>query len=134
MKTIAAATLLAALAGFATSARADHSRVTVTFGANYSAPGYYSAPGSGYYSAPGYYPAPGYTEAPRYVEAPRGHWEDVCRRDWIPARWVISRDRWGRPIRVFEQGHAEIRTERVWVGGERREPAYGYGYRTDGYR
>ena len=38
-------------------------------------------------------------------------------------------------MRVFEQGHTEFRTNRVWVGGERHEPAnYGYGYRNEGNR
>jgi hypothetical protein len=118
MKTIAAATFLAALAGFATSARADHSRVTVgvTLGSNYNAPAYVATPGPVRY-------------APEYA---RGHWEDVTTKMWVPGRWIESRNRWGRVVRTFENGHMEYRTDRVWVEAPRAEYRnYGYGYRDE---
>src|SRR4051812_42337636 len=122
MKTIAAATLLAAIAGFATNARADHGRVDV--GITFGSP----APATVYAHAPVYAPTPVY--APAYTPEVRGHWEDVTTKTWIPGRWIETRNHWGRPVRVFENGHLEYRTDRVWVEAPRHEYGnYGYGDR-----
>jgi hypothetical protein len=41
----------------------------------------------------------------------------------------MGRDRWGRPVRFFENGRYAFHTERVWVDGHGRDNRYGYGYR-----
>jgi hypothetical protein len=51
---------------------------------------------------------------------PRGYWKEVRVKTYVPGRWVITCDRYGREIRVRERGHYEYRTERVWVEGRRR--------------
>ena len=117
--------LTVALAAFgSTAARADHSSVNVGFGMSFASPAVVAAP------APAYCPPAATVVAPvsnfRYVPAP-GHWEDVTVKTWIPGRWVTSRDRWGRPVRFFEEGRFAFRTERVWVDS-RRDSGYGYNY------
>ena len=55
---------------------------------------------------------------PVVVVAPapgHGYWREVPVKTWVPERWVYSRDRWGRTIRVFEPGYFTYRTDRVWV-------------------
>ncbi|MEO5958063.1 MAG: hypothetical protein ABIZ49_01570 [Opitutaceae bacterium] len=121
MKPITVA-LLTALAGFAaTSARADNGRVNVdiglTFGSNRNAPVYVA-------------PAPVYAAPVSHYAPARGHWEDVTTKTWMPGRWVTSRDRWGRPVRFFENGYFAYRTDRVWVDHRNHR---GYDDR-DGYR
>jgi hypothetical protein len=111
MKTIALL-LTTALAGFATTARADHGRIDVGVGVTFGTPRV----------APIYVPAPHYRPA-------RGHWENVTVKSWVPARWIVTRDRWGRPHRVLQNGYYTYRTERVWVEGGR--PLYGYSGRHD---
>lgn len=64
---------------------------------------------------------------PVAVYAPaRGYWREVVVKTWVPERWVHSRDRWGRPVRICEAGHYAYRTERVWV--ETRHPGYPHGH------
>jgi hypothetical protein len=54
-------------------------------------------------------------------------------KTWVPERWVVSRDRWGRPVRHCEPGYFTYRTERVWVEGRDHcrptepAPAYAHG-------
>jgi hypothetical protein len=116
-KTITLA-LVAAFAGFAATAKADHTRVNVGIGFDYGPPA----------AAPVYVPAPVVVPRAefRYNDRhDRGHWETVTTKVWVPARWVSSRDRWGRPVRVLENGFYTFRTDRVWVDhGNHR-----YGYR-----
>ncbi len=49
-----------------------------------------------------------------YAPAP-GYWKDVVVRTWIPERWLLTRDRFGRTVRICEPGYTACRTERVWV-------------------
>ncbi len=126
MKRIAIA-LLAAAGLAATTARADHdSRVTVRGSITIGAP-----------VAPVYVaPAPVYVPAPRYAPPPpaRGYWKEVTVKTWVPERWVVVHNRWGRPERVCEPGHFVYRTDRVWVDGrndrghDHRDYSYGYGH------
>src|SRR5262245_54153831 len=102
MKRIAIALLATAAALAANSARAD---TRVSFGVSYGAPAYCPPPAVTY--AP---PAVAYVPAPA-----RGYWKDVTVKTWVPERWVMSRDRWGRSVRVCEPGHYAYRTDRVWV-------------------
>lgn len=58
-----------------------------------------------------------------YYDAPRSHrrdgfWQESTVRVWVPARTVVTVDRWSRRIHRYEPGHYEYRTDRVWV--ERR--------------
>ncbi len=122
MKRIAIALLAAA--GLAVStARATHeSRVIVRGQIHIGAP----AP---LYSAPAYHAAP----VTHYVPAsPRGYWQNVAVKTWVPERWTVGRDRWGRPVRYFEPGYFAYRTERVWVDSDntrhRDVERGGYGY------
>jgi hypothetical protein len=62
---------------------------------------------------PAYYSAP----APVVYAPARGYWKEVTVKSWVPERWVMSRDRWGRSVRVCEPGHYTYRTDRVWVDG-----------------
>jgi hypothetical protein len=108
MKTITLS-LLTLLAGFAaTAARAEH-RVHV--GINVNSGPVYHVP------APAYYPPAPVVVAPAYSPAPRGYWQDVTVKTWIPGHWTHGRDRWGRPVRVFEPGHYAYTTDRIWVDG-----------------
>lgn len=117
MKPIALA-LVSILAGLGTSTvRADQNRVSVGVGlrvvasdvaANRAAP------------VPAYFPAPARSFGPAY-----GHWDEVIVKTWVPDRWVVGRDRWGRPYRFLEKGYFVYRTERVWVDGS-RGGAYSY--------
>lgn len=56
--------------------------------------------------------------APTIVYAPaRGYWQEVVVKTWVPERWVSSRDRFGRFVRICEPGYFTYRTDRVWVDG-----------------
>src|SRR5690349_16355710 len=105
MKRIALALLATAAVGLAAnSARAD---TRFSIGVNSGSPAY------------GPPPAVAYTP-PTVVYAParsHGYWKDVSVKTWVPERWVTSRDRWGRPVRVCEPGYYTYRTDRVWVDG-----------------
>lgn len=122
MKPITCALAIVVAALGSATARAD-SRVNigveVNMGPTYGAPRY--AP-----PAPSYYPAPARSYSPV-----RGHWEDVTVKTWVPERWVMGRDRWGRHVRVLEKGYFTYRTERVWVDSH-RGGAYGYADRRHG--
>jgi hypothetical protein len=121
MKPIAAPLLLL-LAGFAsTSARADHGRVNVDVGITFGSP----RPTPVYVdSAPVVVMPAGH----RHYSAPRGYWDTVTVKTWVPGRWIVGRDRWGRPHRFFEDGYYAYRTELVWVetGPSRRGGRHGY--------
>ena len=122
MKRIAIALLATAAALAANSARAD---TRVSIGVNYG--------------SPAYGPPPAVTYAPPtvvYAPAPaRGYWKEVTLKTWVPERWVMNRDRWGRSVRVCEPGHFDYRTDRVWVDSSRDHGRhYGnYGYDNRGY-
>jgi len=130
------ATLLTALAGFATTAaRADHSRVNVAVGINlgssYRAPAYV-APAPVYVA-----PAPVYVSPGHRHDRDRGHWENVTVKTWVPARWVTTHNHWGHPVRILEKGYFTFRTDRVWVdhrGHDHRDNRYGYSHNNDGWR
>lgn len=118
--------LLATTAALATaSARAD---TRISFGINLGLPVYRSVPAEVVCA-----PAPTVVYAP---VAPRGYWEEVVVKTWVPERWVSTRDRWGRSVRVCEPGYYTYRTDRVWVaydnhGRHGHAPALGYGYGRD---
>jgi len=125
-KIITLALAAAGLAGLASTANAD-TRVNVSFGV-------IAHPAPVYAPAPVYVPAPvvtapvgyGYDNDYGYRHAPaRGHWENVTTKVWVPERWIASRDRWGRPVRILEKGYFTYRTDRVWVDHSH----HGYGYR-----
>ena len=52
-------------------------------------------------------------------------------KNWIPGRWVVSRDRWGRPVRFYEQGYFAFRTDRVWVDHHAYDGRGSYRYNDD---
>ena len=60
------------------------------------------------------------------VPASRGYWSEVVVKTWVPARWIVSRDRRGREIRSLEQGYFTYRTDRVWIDGGHGAGGYGY--------
>jgi hypothetical protein len=122
MKRFAIALLVTAAALAANSARAD---TRVSIGVNMGGPSYGPA-------VPVYAPPPAVVYAPAPA---RGYWKDVSVKTWVPERWVSSRDRWGRPVRVVEPGYYTYRTERVWVDssdrnyrGHDNRGGYSYGY------
>ncbi len=69
------------------------------------------------------------------VAPSRGYWKDVTVKTWVPERWVVRHNRWGRPERYREPGYYAYRTDRVWVDGrgydDRRDGRSGYGYGYD---
>lgn len=83
-------------------------------------------------------PAPTVIYAPPpavVVAAPRGYWQEVEVKTWVPERWVVRHNRWGRAERVCEPGYYTYSTQRVWVEspgprgpgpGYGREPRYGH--------
>lgn len=133
MKRIAIALVVCAAAVAASSARAD-TRVHV--GVNIGGPAYYrpapvivTAPApSIVYAAP---PTVVYASPPAVIVAPsRGFWKEVQVRTWVPERWVVRTNRWGRPERFCEPGYYTYHTDRVWVDARSdhgRGYAYGYG-------
>jgi hypothetical protein len=71
-----------------------------------------------------------------YRDHDGGYWKTVTTKHWVPGYWTHTRDRRGRSIRVFVDGHWDYRTDRVWVSYDRhdrhdRRDGYGYdrGYR-----
>jgi hypothetical protein len=137
--------LAAGLAGFAANAKADtRTRINVSFGINPSpvyttpAPVYVPAPVVGNYNystpntvvvAPTNYGANyGYNYTPA-----RGHWENVTTKVWVPERWVVSRNHWGRPVRVLEPGYFTYRTDRVWVDHNHFDHDHNRAYDYRGY-
>ena len=51
----------------------------------------------------------------RRPEEPRGYWREVVVKTWVPARWVVSHNYFGRAHRRLEPGYFAYRTDRVWV-------------------
>lgn len=72
-------------------------------------------------------PMPGYRDDCAPV-APRGYWKDVSVKVWVPAEWVVSRERHGRDVRTLRPGYFTYRTDRVWVADAGRPGPHGYGY------
>lgn len=128
MKSLTIAFLVTAAALAANSARAD---TRVSIGVNVGAPVYRPAPPAVVYA-----PAPEVVYAPPavVVAPPRGYWKEVQVKTWVPERWVVRQNRWGRSERYCEPGYFTYRTDRVWVDGrdDRRSGydnrSYGYGY------
>lgn len=131
MKRITFALLATAATLAVASARAD---TRFSIGVNIGVPTYRPVPPAVVYAPPPAVCPP----APAVVVAPaRGYWKDVSVRTWVPERWVVRHDRWGRPVRYCEPGYYTYRTERVWVdshdrGFPGRGHAYGYDRRHDG--
>jgi hypothetical protein len=129
--TLAVVVSAAALAA-AGSVRAD---TRVRIGVNIGAPAY-SHPAPVIVSAPApavvYAPAPTvvYARPPAVVVAPpRGYWKEVQVKTWVPERWVVRTNRWGRSERYCEPGYYTYRTDRVWVDtSPSRGHAYGYNH------
>jgi hypothetical protein len=67
--------------------------------------------------------APAYCPPP----APSGYWRDVSVRVWVPAEWVVTRDRHGHAIRSLRAGYYTYRNDRVWVADAGRPGGYGHG-------
>ncbi len=100
--------LIASAATFATAAHAD-TRFSIGIHVGSHAPTHYAPPAV--VVCP---PAP----PPTVVYAPaRGYWKEITVKTWVPERWVSSRDRFGRLVRVCEPGYYTYRTDRVWVDG-----------------
>ena len=119
MKRIAIALLVTTAALAANSARAD---TRVSIGVNVGAPVYRSVPPAVVVAPP---PVVGYAPPAVVVAPPRGYWKDVQVRTWVPERWVVRHNRWGRPERYCEPGYYTYTTQRVWVEGR---PDYGRGH------
>lgn len=129
MKRTTIALLATAAVLTAASARAD---TRFSFGLNIGIPVYHRpAPPVVHYAPPAPAVCP---PAPVVVAPARGYWKDVTVRTWVPERWVVRHDRWGRPTRYCEPGYYTYRTERVWVDAHAhayagRGPALGFDYR-----
>jgi hypothetical protein len=128
MKRIAIALVATAAALAATSARAD---TRVSIGVNVGGPAYRPVPPAVVYA-----PAPSVVYAPPVVVAPsRGYWKDVQVKTWVPERWVVRTNRWGRSERICEPGYYTYVTNRVWVDGRHDHNhgrgSYSYGYGND---
>ena len=124
MKRIALTLLVAATVLAANSARAD---TRVSIGVNLGTPVYRpEAPAVVYAPAPAIVCPP----SPTVVVMPdRGYWKEVQVKTWVPERWVVRTNRWGRSERYCEPGYYAYRTERVWVDGRRdHDRGYAYGY------
>jgi len=122
MNRLAIALVVSAAAFAASSAHAD-SRVRI--GVSVGSPSYYTpAPVAVYAPAPTVVYAP----PPTAVVAPaRGYWTDVQVRTWVPERWMVRTNRWGRAERFCEPGHYVYHTERIWVDGRPdHRPGYAY--------
>jgi hypothetical protein len=81
-----------------------------------------------HFGAPSYRPVPPVVVAPVpppvVVYAPtsngpcapaHGYWKEIVTKTWVPERWVVSRDRWGRHVRTCVPGYYTYHTDRVWV-------------------
>lgn len=126
MKRIAIALLATVGLAAVHSARAD---TQVRIGVNVGVPVYRPAPPPAVVvaPAPAYCPPP----APVVVAPARGYWKDVQVKTWVPERWVVRHNRWGRPERYCEPGYYTYTTQRVWVDahdhrGHDRDNRYGY--------
>ena len=123
---ITALTVLATAVLAAGSARAEtHVRIGVNVGAPV-----YRSPAPIVVAPPvAYAPPPVVVVAP----SPRGYWKEVPVKTWVPERWVVRHNRWGRPERYCEPGYYTYTTQRVWVDSRdnRRHDPRGYGYGPD---
>lgn len=127
MKRITLALFATAAALAATSARAD---TRVSIGVNVGAPVYRPAPPAVVY-APAPAPQVVYAPAPVVVAPSRGYWKEVQVKTWVPERWIVRTNRWGRAERMCEPGYYTYRTDRVWIDARSdhgRGYAYGYGH------
>jgi hypothetical protein len=131
MNPLAIAVVVSAAALAASSARAD-SRVRI--GVNIGGPTY-SHPAPVIVRAPApHYSSPTVVYAPPpavVVAPPRGYWKEVQVKTWVPERWVVRTNRWGRSERYCEPGYFTYRTDRVWVEDRHnhgRDYSYGYGH------
>ena len=131
MNRLAIAVVVSAAALAASSAHAD---TRVRIGVNIGGP-VYSEPAPVVVSAPApavaYVPAPTVVYAPPpavVVAPPRGYWKEVQVQTWVPERWVVRTNRWGRSERYCEPGYYTYTTDHVWVDG-RPDHARGYAYR-----
>jgi hypothetical protein len=120
--TLALVATVAALA--ATSARAD---TRVSIGINLGLPVYRPAPPTVVVAPPAYT----HSRAPVVVAPARGYWKEVVVKTWVPERYVVRHNRWGRPERIREPGYYAYRTERVWVDGRDSGRGYGHSYGYD---
>jgi hypothetical protein len=137
----AIALVVSAAALMLSSARAD-SRVRVGISVGIPAYSYphpapvvvHAPPPAVAYAVP---PTVVYAPAPAVVvAAPRGYWKEVQVRTWVPERWVVRTNRWGRAERHCEPGYFAYRTERVWVDGRSSHPhvySYGHGRHSPGH-
>ena len=136
MKRLAIALVVSAAALAASSARADSRvRIGVSIGSpvyHHPAPVIVSAPPPTVVYAPP--PAVMYAPPPAVVvTAPRGYWKEVQVKTWVPERWVVRTNRWGRAERYCEPGYFTYRTDRVWVES-RADYSHGYSYGHDHHR
>jgi hypothetical protein len=124
---IVLASLVAALSGFtglATTAKADTDfRINLNLGLpRLPAPPVIVVPGHDH-DRPGYGYDRGYDS--RRDHGPRGYWKEIQVKTWVPARWVISRDRRGREHRTLTNGYFTYRTDRVWVANDHNSRGFG---------
>ncbi|MGH7956662.1 MAG: hypothetical protein ACREH8_06595 [Opitutaceae bacterium] len=71
------------------------------------------------------------------VAAPRGYWKEIQVKTWVPERWFVRTNRWGRAERFCEPGYFTYRTDRVWVdrrSDHRHGYAYGYNHHRHSHR
>jgi len=133
MNRITLALLFGAAALAASSARAD---TRVRIGVNVGSPDYYPPAPVVVAARPPtvvYAPAPSVAYAPPptvVVAPPPGYWKEVQVKTWVPERWLVRSNRWGRTERYCEPGYFTYRTERVWVDS-RSDHGRGYGYGQD---
>lgn len=125
MNRIALALLLVGATALAAGSARAESRVSI--GVNIGSPGYY--PPAPVVVAP---PTVVYAPPPAVIVAPpRGYWKEVPVKVWVPERWVVRTNRWGRPERYCEPGYYTYRTDRVWIADRGHGHGYAYGYGRD---
>ena len=130
MNRLTIAVVASAAALVASTARAD---TRVRMGVSVGVPVYSAAPvivtapaPTVVYSAP---PSVMYAPPAVIVSAPRGYWKEVQVKSWVPERWLVRTNRWGRAERYCEPGYYVYRTERVWVDARPdHRHVYAYGY------
>ncbi|MCX6955144.1 MAG: hypothetical protein NTV51_23575, partial [Verrucomicrobia bacterium] len=69
--------------------------------------------------------APDYRDCP--PPAPRGYWKEIAVKVWVPAEWIVTRDRRGCEVRSLRPGYFTYRTDRVWVADAGPRGGYAYG-------
>lgn len=123
---IVLASFIAALSGFtglATTAKAG-TDLHINLNLGLPRPPIVLVPNRGH-DARGYGYDRGYDSHDRRDHGPRGYWKDITVKTWVPARWVVSRDRRGREFRTMEKGYFTYRTDRVWVSYDHNSGGYG---------